>query len=199
MMYKKTKGIIMGKNKNKKKISVSVDTNDNGSEQITDEKLLWDDLIYIRDDTAKLIMGQQIQIHELAKSHEKDISNDKDTLNTVKGLMHSLNDIALELQESSMKHAKVITDNKIIEYKKGEVNRGDDEELEYIRITGEYITIAEKVSTLASTAYMDIFSKLKVDEVIRKELADAVIDGSKAVLKEQTKLATLNVDSNKES
>lgn len=184
----------MSKKQPNKEIKASVDTNDNNVEDVQEEELTWDELKEMRDDVAKTIIGQQVQVHELAKAHADILEKDQDTLDTVKGLMESLNDIAEELQETSLKHAKVTTGNKVVEFKKGNVERGDDEELTYIRIAGEYITITEKVSTLASTAYLDIFTKLKVDDTTTKNLVEAVAEGVSDVAKAKQSMAKGETD-----
>ena len=175
------KGNIMSeKSKNKMTTEeVVLDADNNGGEEVEQEKLFWDDLMIARMESVKALLGQQTLLVELARNYTDVLDKNKNLNATVTGLNNSYKDIGSELRETMNKHITFI-DDKIVDNKKGEVI-GDDAYYDYIQIGGEYIASQEKIANLASTAYLDIFTQLKVDAAQLAGLKNLKAEGQKII------------------
>lgn len=157
----------MAKNKNKKQ-AVPVRT-----------VLKWDDLLLAKQEAGEAIIQQQLLIVELTKIHATRIDSDKTLYETIAGLLGTLKDLAQDIVTISLSHAVVTTKINGVEtamsFKTGIATQGE-EELDYISIGAQYLSIIDKVAHLAGTAYLDVFTKLNLDT---KELQKTISESSK--------------------
>jgi len=158
------------------------------------EKMYWEELGLQYETSGKLIMQQQLLTHELIKRHSDAIDADKETTEIIRGLLLSYQDIAKELMGIVVKHGEFKGEGKErrIFFKRGEVKLGDDEEFTYLRLFAEYITVQEEITTLSTTGFIDIFTKLKLDDHMVEELKNTVNSGTEKINEEKTKLGALN-------
>lgn len=160
---------------------VVLDATDNNGGQVENDDLFWDDLMTARMETAKTLLGQQHLLVELATMYKEVLANDKKLEDTVDGLSKAYKDIGTEIRSTMNKHITFDkTSGKIIDSRKGKVE-GDDEYYDYIQIGGEYISSQEKVANLASTAYLDIFTQLKVGSAELDKLKNLPSEGKKII------------------
>ena len=172
----------------KSKVKASVDTNDNNAEAVNvDEPFRWEDLRLHREEAATDIIKHQVLIMELSKQHEKVINNDNDLFQAIKGLVLSMKDLADELNDISKSHA-TFKDNKVVEYRTGEIEANSDEEIEYSRIVSLYITLEEKIANLISVGSIDIFTRLKMDRKMIDQLNTIKKEGNDMIKTELDKL-----------
>lgn len=163
----------MGKNKKE----VKLDTIDSGSE-FAQGDLNWEDLVVAKDEAVRSIIGQQHLLFELASLYKDRLENDQELYASVQGLMKSYQDIASDVKVTMLKHI-TFEDDKITAIKSGVVDQSTDEYYDYIQIGGEYIAAQEKIGHLAATAYLDIFTQLKLPTTELKKVHD---DGSSKVI-----------------
>ena len=161
----------MSKVKNKtKKTKAKITTTNNTV--VTDGDVSWDELKEVRDETASMVMGQQQMLTTLVVENNDKLDKSEDTKRIIHGAFKTIGDIANDIRETSLLHATKTTKIKTPaggeieapkEYKVGKINQDDtDNYLKYIEITTGYITAQEKLSSIMSTAYVDIFTELKV-------------------------------------
>ena len=140
------------------------------------EVLTWEMLEALKNDTAKNIIKQQIQIKEYINLYKDKIAKDNDLKETLIGLTNTIMDLVNDARLISLRHATEVKtvekdgyETKVgITFKKGEVDENSDEYFDYLKTYQGYISINEKLAHIVSMAYIDIFSKLKSDEVVNE-------------------------------
>jgi len=152
----------------KKKINegISIDTT------MKDDALYWDGLIEMREDLLKSIFVQNSIILELVQTHEAAINASKEIYEQSDGLIKSIQDINKDVELISAKH----TLNG--ELRRGIIDTSTNDPEKYLYIGTEYVNLTETLSNLMSTAYLDIFTKLKISTAGVK---DAIDQGNAAV------------------
>jgi len=151
------------------RVGISVAT-DKKLDSMFEEEVKWDDLVDARTSTVETLIEQQTLLSELVKSEEDKINNDQEIFALVDGLSKTFNDLAGDINKLAVEHATVTTDVEINggtvtvpkEFKKGVIDNNDDE-LAYLTIGSNYVAIEEKIGHITSTAYIDIYTKLKMD------------------------------------
>jgi len=130
----------------------------------------WGELVKGNQETVKEILGKQLLVRELANVNIEAITGNKELETSLQGLMKTYTDLADECRKVALEHATVTTtvkngdkDIEVGKVFKSGIITDDDERLEYIRLGSGYISIQEKLAYISSTAYLDIFTKLKLD------------------------------------
>ena len=183
---------------NKNKVTqeeVVLDANDNGGEEIESEDLFWDELMTGRLETVMTLIGQQQLLIELAKMYHHVLNEDENLNASVDGLNKSYQDIGKDIRATMEKHITFEGD-RMVDHKKGKVE-GDDEYYDYIQIGGEYIAAQEKIANLASAAYLDIFTQLKVGDVELAKLKELPVEGKKIIDKALSEVEKGVIDGSK--
>lgn len=167
----------------KNKSKLVLDANDNGAEEL-EGKLRWEDLMLARKEAVSGLLGQQYLLTELTKNYEELLAEDNDLNRAVDGLMKSYKDIGAELRTTMEKHV-TFEGNKLVSFKEGVIDQEENESeyYDYIQIGGEYISAQEKIGNLSATAYLDIFTQLKVGKADLEALKQVGDDG-KAIIKD---------------
>jgi len=142
----------------------------NNKVKVVEEKFNWEELVNGNRETVKEILSKQLLVRELANVNIETISKNKGLEESIQGLMKTYTDLADECRKVALQHATSTTivnnggtDVEIGKEFKTGVITDDDERLEYIRIGSAYISIQEKLAYISSTAYLDIFTKMKLD------------------------------------
>lgn len=167
---------------NKNKVAteeVVVDAHDNSGEEIEREDLHWEDLMLAREESIRALIGQQTLLVELARRYAGVLDTNDNLSAAVVGLNNSYKDIGSDIRTTMEKHI-TFNNDKIVESKTGIVT-GDDAYYEYIQIGGEYIANQEKIANLASSAYLDIFTQLKVDAAHLEKLKTLKEEGQQII------------------
>ena len=150
-------------------------------------KIFWEELLLAKREAGQEILQQQALIVELNKVHEKEVSVDTELQETIAGLQKTLQFLAVDVNTISLSHS---TETEVIsiagedvtigkEFKKGLIPDGEDQ-LDYINIASQYLSINDKVAHLAGTAYLDVFTRLKVSTM---ELNQVIEDGKEDIAK----------------
>ena len=146
------------------------------------DSLSWDDLLIARTDAIESIVTQQYIVAGFSEKHQKLLEEKPEVNAQLLGLSKSLQDLVFEattigLEHSTKEQVVTIGDKEIkvpVSFKTGKVDTTVVDELEFIGIGGKYITLSEQVIDMTSTAYIDVYSELKVDA---SELKDLVKNG----------------------
>ena len=169
--------------KNDNDVTVGVSVDDAASDKsMFEETVNWDDLILARKDAVGAVLENQQLVVELTKLKSDAIEENKDTFELVNGLLNTYKELADDIRKISLEHATVTTEVKTPTgklkvpkaFKSGVIDDNEDE-LSYIAIATNYVSIVEKVGHITGTSYPGILVKLGMDgSPVEKAYADGV-------------------------
>ena len=129
-----------------------------GGENIKDEKIMWEDLMQLKDSSVEAILGQQHLTMALIESAKGIISQKPAIKEAVVGLLKSYTDITNIIAENMKNHITMDDEGIITDYKKGEIDINSDDYLEFIKISSNYIHAQEQVVNLSFTGYTEVLT-----------------------------------------
>jgi hypothetical protein len=127
------------------------DGNNSGYTPVDDQTLSWDELPKLRKEVVVSLINNQALHSEFCKLFTTTIEADKQLKDLVIGVSESFKDIAFEIADVDAMCAG----------KSGIADDIDDQIL-YIRVSSNYNEKLEKIATLMSNGYMDVFTELSV-------------------------------------
>lgn len=169
----------------KQPVTVGVSNDNEVSEQsMFEETVSWDDLKKAREDAVGAVLQNQELVVELTKLKKAELEKNSVALDLVNGVLNTYQELADDIRNISLEHA---VDKALIKTSKGKVEvpktfktgviTDNEEELSYIAIATNYITVIEKVGHISGTTYPDIMVKLGMET---DGVEDAYKDGVKA-------------------
>lgn len=161
--------------KNKKQSKIGLDTE--YDKFVEDRTVKWEDLLEFRTDAVNALREQTILLSGLKEEHKDIIVKDDSLRSSVDGLNKTYIDIADAIRSTMEKHM-TIENNTIIDYKKGVIKDTDSEFSDWITISGMYTGAMETVANIGGKAYLDIFTKLKINT---EELEKVMTSGQEEV------------------
>lgn len=151
----------MGKaNKKKNQKTLSVNTTQEESAQ----PLYWE---YLMDYVGKItnsLMNNAAMVKQLSVEYSETLKTNSELDRLLKGFMLSLDDISKSTRLVMNRHVTFNGDVQV-DHKKGLVNGGTDDALEFLAITNEYNSILDRINALSTNGYLNIFMKLKAYDV----------------------------------
>lgn len=180
----------MSKSSKVKKTKSHIGTqNTKADNRIFEEKVNWEDLILARNEAVDTLMKQQVLFLGLVENYKEKIDSDPKAFAIVDGVLKSFKDIAVDIISLSVQHAEetkeVNGNTQVTKFRSGPVDVSDDdsnEELDYLRIATGYVSITEKLAFIASSAYLDVFTSLKIPtDDLNKVITSSVDELNKTV------------------
>jgi len=151
------------------------------------EEITWDGLVELRKNAAIAVLTMQQKLTDLSIQFESKINADTELFDHVRGLGLTINDLAEEISKTTKRHAKVKQDKDgnivAIDFKTGICNPDKDEDLEYLNIANEYITVQESLANISAQGFIDILTKLGIEENIVNDIKTANEQGKKELEK----------------
>lgn len=154
----------MGK-ASKKKVSTKKSQLTIGTDQKgTTQELKWDDLVDYIGKINNLIQNIAAQLSAITSNYKEDIAKDRDIDLLIQGFALSLDDLRKEYLDVMKLHTTENNGSEI-SYKTGSISSNETEIFDFLAIAGKYGEILDKLRTLASQGYLNIFMKLKAYDV----------------------------------
>jgi len=161
----------MSKEQVQEEATLAVDTREDQEQ----EPLYWESLVDLKNDIAETIIRQQAFILEINKQNIERLQKDPDALAMLEGLMLSLSDLAKETAEIFKAHSdeqgNIVT---------GKVE-GIDEQMKYLSIANQYITIHENIISTTNNVYLDVFTRLNLDHNLLNQIKETIAAGQTEV------------------
>jgi hypothetical protein len=152
------------------------------------EKLNWQMLVDIKNEIGSDILKQQIQINEYVKLFKDKIDANPEIGVLIVGLHNTILDLVNTVRDFSILHStstKTLEDGTVVAdgFRTGDIEDDSDDYFLFMKYYNGYISTREKLAHIVATAYMDIFSRLKSEEIV-KELGSIRDQGIEDIKKE---------------
>ena len=140
----------------------------------------WEELIASRRDVVESLTSYLQLTTHMIKSMDEECA-DKETIDLANGILLSLHDLAKDTLVVSKMHG--VMEGKVWVFRKGVVDDGGDESLEYLRAFNGYINILSAIESIASVSFIDLLTRLAPTTEGLEEI-NTIHNNAKPVIKE---------------